>query len=359
MQEEAIVQEDRSAPTARSVERDAMRILPLHLAGFLGQAEDDVQLGLEPRGGPGDIGAEAGGLRWLFQVKTSSQPGIVASVADRLVPLSDDGTVAALVVPYMTPAGAKTAQDRGLNWLDLSGNACMHARGLHVSVEGRANAFTRRGRPASAFAPKSSRLAHALLLDPMRWWRQKDLALATELDDGHVSRIVRRLADDELVIGQEGRWRPRDPSLLLDAWAGDYRFDRHDIVIGHATGSGMELAREIDERLSAAQVDHAFTGLVSAWTVDPFARFRLNTVFVRGDPVRAADAVGLRRNERGANVQLVCPIDQGVFIGRSVRDHLSCVSPVQTYLDLLSLPERAADAAHELRERGRLWDASV
>jgi hypothetical protein len=32
------------------------------------------------------------------------------------------------------------------------------------------------------------------------------------------------------------------------------------------------------------------------------------------------------------------------------------VSPVQVYLDLGHLPERAAEAAAELRDGGELWD---
>jgi DNA-binding MarR family transcriptional regulator len=56
-----------------------------------------------------------------------------------------------------------------------------------------------------------------MLLDPERWWRQKDLADATELDDGSISRVVRRL-DEELLIERSGhRLRPQDPGLLLDA----------------------------------------------------------------------------------------------------------------------------------------------
>jgi len=117
----------------------------------------------------------------------------------------------------------------------------------------------------------------------------------------------------------------------------------------------MELARDLDTRLGEARIDHAFTGLAAAWALDRFARFRLTSVYVAGDPRAAADAVGLRRNERGANVQLIGPDDRGVFDGQSDVDDLPCVAPVQVYLDLRHLPERAAEAAAELRIDGKLW----
>ena len=261
-----------------------------------------------------------------------------------------------LVVPYMTPAGAKAAADRGLNWIDLSGTERLRHDELYVWVQGRPNQFSARGRPSSAFAPKSSRIARALLLDPARWWVQKELAEHTRLDRGHVSRVVRRLGDDQLLERDGSRLRPRDPDLMLDAWAGDYRFDHHDILSGHLSGTGIELARDLHQRLHHAQVDHAFTGLPAAWAMNRFARFRLTSVYVAGDPRTAADAVGLRRNERGANVQLIGPDDRGVFDGRRTIDDLPCVSPVQVYLDLGNLPERAAEAAEQLRAAG-LWHA--
>jgi hypothetical protein len=198
-------------------------------------------------------------------------------------------------------------------------------------------------------------VARALLLDPVRWWRQKDLADATGLDDGSVSRVVHRLAD-EMLLEQHGReLRPRSPGLLLDAWAQDYRFDRHDVLTGHVSGSGIELARSLNDRLDALDVHHAFTGLAAAWALDQFASFRLTTVYVDGDPRDVAERLAIRVAPKGANVQLVGPDDIGVFLGEEDRDGLRCVSTVQVYLDLLHLPERAGEAAQHLRDRRLDW----
>jgi hypothetical protein len=260
-----------------------------------------------------------------------------------------------LVVPYMTPAGAAAAAEHGVNWLDLSGNAFIRDEDLYISREGRPNAFRARGRPTSAFAPKSARVARALLSDPSRWWRQKDLAAATRLDDGRISRLVRRLQDQQLLERRGDELRPLDPNLLLDAWADDYRFDRHDAVLGHASGNGIELARALSERLSERGVKHAFTGLPAAWVLDPFARFRLVSLYVDGDPREVAELLDLRRSESGANVQLLGPEDEAVMDDGQGRDGLPIVSPVQAYLDLRHLPERAGEAAEHLRDSGLLW----
>jgi hypothetical protein len=340
------------------LEREARRRLRPLLEDLL----DEPRLGplqLEARTSDDRVDAivDARDRRWLIEFKSSSSPGTIASTAEAMHGLSRIDGIALLVVPFMTPAGAKAAADRKLNWLDLSGNAHIRDEDLYVYVQGRPNQFAPRGRPASAFAPKSSRVARALLLDSHRWWRQKDLAQHTDLDASRVSRVVQRLDDDDLLARDDALLRPRDRDLLLDAWVDEYRFDRHDIVLGHISGGGIELARDVHNRLRQAQIGHALTGLAAAWAIDRFARFRLTSVYVDGDPRAAADALDLRRHERGANVQLIGPDDRGVFDGERDVDDLPCVSPVQVYLDLGHLPERAPEAAERLRAEGSIWDA--
>ena len=58
---------------------------------------------------------------------------------------------------------------------------------------------------------------------------------------------------------------------------------------------------------------------------------------------------------KGANLWLVLPNDDGVFQGSENHSGIPCVSPLQTYLDLKNQPERAKDAATELRKRFLNW----
>jgi len=336
---------------ALAIEREARHRLPEILAELLGESGPRLETPTATADAGVDlVGRDERGRRWAFQIMSSSRPGRVADTARRLAELGREDTISILVVPHMSSGGARAAAETGLNWIDLSGNADIHGKDLHVRVDGRPSQFRARGRPSSPFAPKSARLTRALLDDPGRWWRQKDLVTATGLDDGNVSRIVRRLDEELLLERRERELRPRDPSRLLDAWAQDYRFTHHDILAGHVSGSGVELARDLGQRLDALHVRHAFTGLPAAWAIDHFARFRLTTVYVEGDPRDAADRLEVRRASTGANVQLVGPDDIGVFTGEQRHDGLNCVSPMQVYLDLLHLPERSQEAAEHLRQ---------
>ena len=63
------------------------------------------------------------------------------------------------------------------------------------------------------------------------------------------------------------------------------------------------------------------------------------------------ERLGFREEGRGANTWLVVPNDSGVFDGAAPVDGVNCVHPVQVYLDLRGHPERADEAAEELRGR--------
>lgn len=342
--------------SGQQAERVARRELPDLLAELL-----DVRSGIKLR--RPDRGVDVlidlpDGRRLVAEVKSSARSGDVAAAARQALAHAQEGELPVVVVPYMGEAGARAAEAAGVGWIDLSGNALLRDGDLFVRVEGRPNRYPSRGRPSSPFAPASARVTRHLLHDPDRWWTQAELAKATGLDDGRVSKLVARLDELELMERDGRMLRPGDANALLDAWATDYNFAGHDIVACHLTapGGGVELAREIADGLAHVDIPHALTGLPAAWMLDHFAQFRLVSVFVDDDPRRVAELIDARVEPRGANVQLIGPNDRGVFVGAEEVDGVRVVAPVQAYLDLLALPERAREAAEHLREKRLNWD---
>jgi hypothetical protein len=91
-----------------------------------------------------------------------------------------------------------------------------------------------------------------------------------------------------------------------------------------------------------------------------YASFRLATIYLLGSPsLPFLHSIGFRDQERGANLWLVVPNDEGVVEGSEYRDGVNCVSPVQTYLDLKAHPERSRDAADHLRRQLLRWGRSA
>ena len=258
-----------------------------------------------------------------------------------------------LAVPYMGEAAQKRCAQAELPWLDLSGNARIVVPGIFYQNLGNPNRFRRPGRPESAFGPKGSRIARLLLFEPCKPQRQRKIAAYAGLDEGHTSRVVGKLVAAGLVEREEAGIRVTDRGTLLDAWSEDYRFDRHHVIRGHIpTRGGESLIRSVAEVLSKAGAPYAATALPAAWLWTHFAGFRLATVYLSSPPSNEIQKhLGFREEPRGANTWLVVPNDEGVFHGADSVDGIRCVHPVQAYLDLQDHPERAKEAAAELRRR--------
>ncbi|MCP5069850.1 MAG: hypothetical protein GY946_25055 [bacterium] len=304
---------------------------------------------------------EAGPFAFAVDWKSSGTAATVAASIEQVRHRAEEmggNVVPLVVVPFMGESGRGRCADADVAWVDLSGNARIFAPGLRILVEGKPNRYKRRGRPSSAFAPKSSRIARWLLMHPMEFLTQREIAKATHTDEGYTSRIVGKLEDDGLLVRDTGgAIKPRDPGLLLDAWREAYNFSKHRIIRGHvAARAGDALLHQLADVLSQASIGYAATGLAAAWLLDRFAGFRTVTLYLPETPAPdLQSALAFREDARGANVWLVVPNDEGVFHGAALHEGVRCVHPVQAYLDLHAHPERADEAAQKLRAEHLNW----
>lgn len=331
-------------------EREAANRIPNLLQGWLQAAAEPAPPATGPEAGTPDLAARVGNREFLVEVRGSDGIPTIERAVQLLESLpARDGAVKLIAVPFMGPKARAWMRQRGISWLDLSGNAEIRDRDLCIVVAGEENRYAAPGRPSNPFAPRSARVSRALLVHPDRWWRQTEIADEVELPRGTVSKAVQRLAELELLERNDhGEIRAQEPSLLLESWAQRYRFEDHSIRRYHAVArSGPEGLRSLTEALSEGSLTWAATGLSAAWMYTAFADFRLNTVFVDQHP-REPESLGLRPVDRGENVWLVVPHDEGVFYGVIDREGRRCAHPTQAYLDLAAHPERAADAAREL-----------
>lgn len=308
-----------------------------------------------------DLVARFGDATLVVEVKRLAEPGWLRGAIDQVrVAARSIGrsAVPVVVVPFMAEGGRKLCEQSKVSWFDLSGNAHIEAPGLRIHVEGKPNIFKRRGRPSTVFAPKSSRIVRALLLEPQSAFSQRELAKKTGLDEGFTSRVVRKLEVDQMVErGSDGTVRLVDPAAVLEAWREAYDFSKHRVVAGHVSArSAEELLVSVGTALRARKIDYAATGLAAAWLLTQFAGFRLSTIFVPEEPSPALlKSIGFRREERGANLWFTIPNDEGVFTGATDQEGVRCVHPVQAYLDPKGQPERSVEAAEELRKRLLTW----
>ncbi|MBK8231534.1 MAG: MarR family transcriptional regulator [Candidatus Eisenbacteria bacterium] len=346
-------------------EQAAVRKAAARLAELLGASKSEVRLRPDRRVPGADAVIEVAGATFVVEFKASAGAALISIAIEqvkRYASALGRRAVPLVVVPFMGPTGRRRCEEAQVAWCDLSGNARIVAPGIRVLIEGQPNQFKSRGRPSSAFAPKSARIARWLLMHPGQPASQREIAQATGMDEGFTSRIVSRLEEAELLAREpDGGIRLRDPDLLLDAWREDYDFSKHHIFRGHmAARSGEEALHLLSDGLRVHGTEHAATGLAAAWLLTKLVSFRLVTIYVAELPApKVLERLGLREEARGANVWLAVPKDEGVFQGSREIEQVGCVHPVQAYLDLKDQPERAKEAAERLRAEFLKWSANA
>jgi DNA-binding transcriptional ArsR family regulator len=340
---------DQALPKVRSVLEDVLRtpveqVPPAPIDGY----EPDAEFRASSRG-------------FVVEYKAAASADVIGGAITSLqrVRHAQPDAIPLIVVPFMGDVGKRLCEEAGVSWLDLSGNASIHAPGLEVRIEGLPNAHARPGRPKSLFSPTYSRLAHALLLHPEQQFTAAALADLTGMHRGTLSKLLRRYADAGFLEvrgeGKGARWRAVNPPLLLDAWREAYDFSAHVVKRGNVPAlAGESLLKTMADLLSEAGLEYAATGLAAAWLIEPFATYRLVTLYTPVWPTEGLmKSLGFLDEPRGANLWLVQPDDDGVLMGSCETGGVRHVGAVQTYLDLKAQPERSRDAAGALRERLR------
>ena len=307
----------------------------------------------------------APGRRFVIELRGNARVATVLAALERVRErtVREDRTLSIPVigVPFMGSAGEERCAKAGVSWFDLSGNAEIRSRGLRVSVRGQANRFVEPGRPRSGFSPTASRIAHWLLVHPEGVRNQTSLGQAVGVQQGYVSRVVRRLEEDGLLERSEaGRIVVPDRARLFAAWREVYDFRAHRVVRAHVPNrSAEERVGLLSEALTQEGVRFAWTGLSAAWVYAPYANHHIVSLYVERLP--QSDHLDLDEPLAARNTWLVVPNDPELpFVGVEWHPYgktppVPVVSPVLACLDLSFHPERAADAREELELIALPW----
>lgn len=345
-------------------EKQAANLIAEILASLLECPRDKIHLVHVSESQNVDFAISSPKHRFVGEYKTNATTASITSAVNDLSRFvnGDSKTTPLIIVPFMGEVGRRICDESQMSWLDLSGNAKIVASDLRIWIQGQPNKFTKRGRPPNAFAPKSSRIARQLLALPTVFQSQAEIARRTGLGDGYVSRIIGRFRNQDLIEqNEDGTVRPSNPDVLLDAWHAVYDFNRSRTLKGHVSArTGDELQEKLADKLRRMNVEYAMTGLGAAWLYTQFAAFRLSTVYLSSMPSNSLlNEIEFSDEPRGANLWIVVPDDNGVFSESQDLFDIQCVSPLQTYLDLKSHPERAKEAASELRTSKLHWNVNA
>lgn len=242
-----------------------------------------------------------------------------------------------VVASWLSSRTRQLLSSEGINYLDQTGNASIRLDNpaLFIQTEGAARDPSPGPRSkARVRGPKAGRLLRTLV-DSRPPYGVRDLAEATGLAPGYVSRLLDALHDDALVERtRRGGIERVDIAGVLRRWAESYDVFKANEATAYLAPQG---AAEALSRLTEGPVraDLAVTGSFAAVLLGPVAAPTLLAVYSE-EPGALADRLGLLPADVGANVVLLRPFDPIVWERTQERGGMRYVAPSQTVIDCLT-----------------------
>jgi hypothetical protein len=212
-------------------------------------------------------------------------------------------------------------------------------------------------RASDVFGRRATRVLRGLLSNPGRTWTVRGIAKEANVSLGFTHAVLLTLQQQGYITRDE-RYRILlvDPMRMLRRWAAYHQYTSVNKFSEYHT-----FDREVEvflKRVKKIAEGYALTSLAGAWLVAPYVRPATVDIYVPDVDAssRAAAVLQLRPVEKGGNVRLVIPYDEGVFYKTQTIDRLRVVSDIQLYVDLYNYPARGEEEAEKILPRiEKLW----
>ncbi len=279
----------------------------------------------------------------IIEIKASLEPKDVSGAVERLrayIKNFGHKAIPLIAAPFLGLSVRQRLKELNMSYADPTGNIRITASrpALYIETQGAERNPHRQERQARSLkGAKAGRIIRALC-DIMPPFAVRKLASGTGIDPGYVSRVLSFLETEDLIERTcRGpvtmvRWRG-----LIERWARDYSFMESNRVVSYLEPRGLS---DFPGRLVSAGKRVAVTGSTAAGAIAPIAPAKLLTAYI-DSPEEAAQRLGLRPAESGANVLLAEPYDAVVFDRIQERGGMPCAALSQIAVDLLTGPGRS------------------
>lgn len=261
-----------------------------------------------------------------------------------------------LVAPFLGEEARRMCREKGLQFLDLSGNVWIERKGLLIEKEVPRSRYSLEAVHRSPFADRASLVLRHLLGVAGASAGVREIAAAVGVSAGYVSKILREAEEARYVSrGEDDRFEIRNPRELLADWSSFYQWRKNSC---ESLFAAPDRNGSIDELMADAlrSVEGYMLSLHAGNNqVEPFAQSTVWHLYVESDAVAQSlkERLKLRPAPRDAgNVALLRPYYRvSAFHGARVVKGLRVASDLQLYLDLHDYPIRGAEAAEEILRR--------
>lgn len=291
--------------------------------------------------------------RLVVEVKRTLDAPRTRAVSDQLDrylgALRDDGisACAAIVAPYLSAANREQLIDRGIGFVDATGNVRLVCDRPAFFVESHGADRDPWPGPSElrSLKGKATGAAVRALVDFVPPYGIRELANRARVSAPTLSRVIDLLDREGLV-----ERKPRGPVRSLDwkgtirRWALDYSVIESNRVATYLDPRGLE---DVTNKLRRTESRYALTGslaLPNDVAVAPARLAMVYTINVTG----LASELDFRPTDTGANLLLIEPYGDVAFDRTATRRGLVAVACSQLAADLVTGPGRAPTEAEDL-----------
>ncbi len=265
-----------------------------------------------------------------------------------------------LVAPWISPESAAILTQENINYLDEQGNARIAFGNTYIERLGYPAPKAEKRYLRSIYNPISSRVLRVLLQKPSQTWTLTALAKAAQVSIGQVYNVKNFLLEQSWLnhpISQKAvPLQLTQPLKLLEAWRLQYK------PTGKKQGFyTLENHKGIEQALQQiSSQELVLAGLHAAKFIMPYSKFVTTQLYATKKGLEQLQAImQLKPVTRGENILIYLEPDKGIFFDANQNNQgIWQTSPIQTYLDLHDLGERASEAAEYMMQHTilPLWE---
>jgi hypothetical protein len=252
-------------------------------------------------------------------------------------------TMPLLVSRYLSDSVRAWLDENDVSYVDATGNLRLVSRDPAVYLRDRGadrDPWRGPGRPRGTLRGEPAARVVRALADFFSPMPVTALVKRSGASTGATYRVLDFLEQEALVtrgtrgVVEQVRWRQ-----LLERWSEDYGFQRDNTASRYLQPRGLPaLLRGLTA--TTVPLTYAVTGSLAANQWASYAAPRLASLYVDDVPA-AAELLGLREVDSGANVLLAAPFSTVVFDRSRDVDGVRYAAPSQVAVDLLTGPGRS------------------
>jgi len=263
--------------------------------------------------------------------------------------------VPVILARYLSPQRQELCHNQGVCFIDLSGNVYLKYKSFYVERMGFRNKFPEKRIGRNPFSDKASLILRSILKDAEHLWGIREMAEATGLNPGYVSRIAEELEKRNYIVRAKNKLRLRSPEGILDDWVRAYNFKKNKSVKYFCmTKSSSDILAKLSKIEIPGDIGYALSVQAGASLISPYSVFKEVHVYVRNqkDAEYFKKQLKLSSADQGANLVMMLPYyKNSVFFDSRIVKNLWVVSNIQLYLDLYEYPIRGREQAEHLFDK--------